>query len=511
MAKNGRRYDGRPKLNMKKVFGVALIFILIIACIVGIVKLLSSNSKSLAGKIENVCYYTIYDNGKWGVIDSYGDIIIKPTYDEMIVIPDAMQDIFICTYEVDYGNNNYKTKVINKKGKEIIKDYNKIEAIANYDDNHNIWYEKNVFKVEKDGKYGLINYSGKKLLNTEYSNINPIFGVENSLVIEKDGKYGLCDDSGNIVIDINYKRIERVGNDYRNGYIVVDENNKYGIIGFDKSKILDTKYEEIKGICGENLYAVKENGKYIVINKAGEKKVNKEFEDILEINKDNIVAKNSNGKFGVVGMDGQTRIDFDYDSLKGTNENSFIAKKGDKYGIVNIDGNVALPIESKNVEYIASGDCIVANYVENGKEISRVYNSNIEEKIVGDIKEINTSKGYIRVSINDEYKYYNFKFEERAASEVLTSNKLFLSKKDGKYGFIDASGKVVVDYQYDDATEQNISGYAGIKKEGLWGSIDLNGKVVVEPKYNLDNNKRIDFVGAWHLCEDTNANYYLDA
>ena len=36
MAKNGRRYDGRPKLNMKKVFGVALIFILIIACIVGI-------------------------------------------------------------------------------------------------------------------------------------------------------------------------------------------------------------------------------------------------------------------------------------------------------------------------------------------------------------------------------------------------------------------------------------------------------------------------------------------
>ena len=153
MAKNGRRYDGRPKLNMKKVFGVALIFILIIACIVGIVKLLSSNSKSLAGKIENVCYYTIYDNGKWGVIDSYGDIIIKPTYDEMIVIPDAMQDIFICTYEVDYGNNNYKTKVINKKGKEIIKDYNKIEAIANYDDKHKIWYEKNVFKVEKDVKY----------------------------------------------------------------------------------------------------------------------------------------------------------------------------------------------------------------------------------------------------------------------------------------------------------------------------------------------------------------------
>ena len=63
---------------------------------------------------------------------------------------------------------------------------------------------------------------------------------------------------------------------------------------------------------------------------------------------------------------------------------------------------------------------------------------------------------------------------------------------------------------YDDATEQNSSGYAGIKKDGVWGSIDSKGKVVVEPEYNLDENAKIDFIGAWHLCEDENANYYLD-
>ena len=51
----------------------------------------------------------------------------------MIVIPNEMQDIFICTYDVNYDNNSYKTKVLNAKGKEIIKDYDKIEAIANYD------------------------------------------------------------------------------------------------------------------------------------------------------------------------------------------------------------------------------------------------------------------------------------------------------------------------------------------------------------------------------------------
>ena len=55
-----------------------------------------------------------------------------------------------------------------------------------------------------------------------------------------------------------------------------------------------------------------------------------------------------------------------------------------------------------------------------------------------------------------------------------------------------------------------VAGYAGIKKDGLWGSIDLNGNIVTQPTYNLDNNLKIDFIGSWHLCEDVNANYYLD-
>lgn len=86
------------------------------------------------------------------------------------------------------------------------------------------------------------------------------------------------------------------------------------------------------------------------------------------------------------------------------------------------------------------------------------------------ISEINTSKGYIRIYTNNEYKYYNFKFEEKEASEVLTANKLFLSKKDGKYGFIDSNGRVVIDYIYDDATEQNSSRICRNKERWSMGS-----------------------------------------
>ena len=109
-----------------------------------------------------------------------------------------------------------------------------------------------------------------------------------------------------------------------------------------------------------------------------------------------------------------------------------------------------------------------------------------------------------------KYKYYNFKFEEKEAKDILPSNTLFLSKKDGKYGFVDKKGNKVVDYIYDEATEQNKYGYAAIKKDGKWGSIDNGGNVVIEPTYNLDNNLVIDFIGKWHLGQDLNMNYYCD-
>ncbi len=150
------------------------------------------------------------------------------------------------------------------------------------------------------------------------------------------------------------------------------------------------------------------------------------------------------------------------------------------------------------------------DYLENNNISSKVIDSNFETKVNGTVTEVNETKGYFVVYAEEGYKYYNFKFEEKSAQSILTTNTLFLSKKDDKYGFVDKEGKTVVDYIYDDATEQNSSGYSAIKKDGVWGAIDSKGKVVIEPEYNLDNNSKIDFIGSWHLCEDANANYYLD-
>ena len=46
------------------------------------------------------------------------------------------------------------------------------------------------------------------------------------------------------------------------------------------------------------------------------------------------------------------------------------------------------------------------------------------EKFTGIISEINEEKGYIKAFIQGEYKYYNFQFEEKQASDLLTANTL---------------------------------------------------------------------------------------
>ena len=64
---NQRRYE-EPKLNLKKVFAVALAFVVIIMFIVLITGTLTKDKKQ--GKITSIDYFVSFKDNKWGVIDS---------------------------------------------------------------------------------------------------------------------------------------------------------------------------------------------------------------------------------------------------------------------------------------------------------------------------------------------------------------------------------------------------------------------------------------------------------
>ena len=505
MANHGKRYSkNEKKLNMKKVIAVFIAIAVFIMLIIGISKLFSNEPKT-EEKAVATKYFAAYTNGKWGVINSKGETIIEPQYDETIIIPDNTKAVFICTYNVDYSQNTYQTKVINGKNEELITGYDTVEPLENYDSSYNMWYENDVLRVSKDGSYGLVDFKGKELLSCNYTAIETLKGVKNSILIEKGENYGLVDNIGAILIDVNYKKIEPISDKYENGYIVTDASGLKGIINHDKTIALETKYEDISKIYGNGKYVVKADGKWQIVDIQGNVYLADKFQEVKTIDGENAIVK-VNNKYGVISLDGETKLEAKYEDITYAFNENYIVKQNKKYGIMNLQGETVVDLKYASLYYNKD-----AGFFEAGKENtidSEFIGTDMQLKLTGILSEIDLDLGYMQIRTGNEYKYYNFKFEEKTNTEILKSNTLFLDKKDGKYGYVNKEGIVIVDYIYDDAKEQNEFGYASVKKDGMWGCIDSKGKEFITPAYQLENNLIIEFIGAWHRGEDLNLNYY---
>ena len=468
----GKRYNDEGKLNYTKVLAV-LIAIIVIIMFVIMIKKVTSEKNSTNESYNATNYFAIYSDNKWGIIDSTGNTVIDPMYQEMLIVVDKTRDVFLCTYDINEETGEYKTKVINKKNEEIFTDYDKVEPLENYDSDGNAWYEQNVLRVEKNEKYGLIDLDGKNITEIKYDEIETLKGVQNSILVKENGKYGLINTSGATIVNPKFSEIKAYDtDDYKHGYITIDENKKYGLVSYAGTTILKNEYEKIEQIYGEKYFVIDEGKSQKVIDSLGNVVLEKDFDSISQINSDGVVFQKDKN-YGIIDLEDKEKLLFKYSDIYYKENAGFYVAEGDSYN-------------------------------------SEILDSDFNVKAEGIISELNEDKGYIKLKVGDEYKYYNFKFEEKNVTEVLSSNTLFVSQKDGKYGFVDKDGNVVVDYIYDEAQEQNSYGFAAVKTNDLWGAIDSKGNVVVEPKYNLDDYLIIDFIGKWHLGQDINMNYYCE-
>ena len=222
-------------------------------------------------------------------------------------------------------------------------------------------------------------------------------------------------------------------------------------------------------------------------------------------NQDTGIIFQKDNKYGVMKTTGEITLDAKYDALEEAKSGILIYKQDEKYGIMDITGQIKIEPQYTNITYEEKADIYIA---EKENYEADILDNTFATRISGMVLECNTEKGYIKMLENDQTKYYTFHFEEKQEKDIFPNRTLFVSKQDGKYGFVDKDGNVVVDYQYDDATEQNDYGYAGIKKDANWGSINSEGKVIQEPKYDLEDYILVNFIGKWHIGQDVYMNYY---
>lgn len=77
--------------------------------------------------------------------------------------------------------------------------------------------------------------------------------------------------------------------------------------------------------------------------------------------------------------------------------------------------------------------------------------------------------------------YRNIKLDEK--NIAYRNERLFVQDSDGKYKLVDSTGKQIGAEKYEDAKIFSDNTYAAVKKNGRWGYIDKEGNMVIQPVF----------------------------
>lgn len=356
----------------------------------------------------------IRENGKWGIANSNGTIMVKSKYEDLKQNLSAplfpIKNFGYWGFLDKYGREEYipqyndffflKNKLIavkkgetwhllNETGKAI--DDSKYEEIKSLNDQYSC--------VKSSGLWSLVNSAGVLELDFIYEDITLI---ENQLILKKSGFWNLYDWSFNVISEIQFTDFVRVGY----SCTLIKNEDKWGLMDRKLKQVLSFIFDEFKIISYWGTIAFQRNSKWGIINNS--------LETVLPFEYDNIFAKeNEYGDFSTVSS-----------SNVFSKVNLFIVYKSNKYGLVSDKGNLLIECQFDNSKFhFGNGFAIVQQVKE------------VEEKVLNLIpkRKSKTFFGYV----NEAGKYvipciydYVENFQNGTAKVTLS----------GKKGKIDTKG-----------------------------------------------------------------------
>ena len=580
-------------MNMKKKYIVMLVIVLlIIIAIAGwfIYRQIEKNGREYEIEkisVENYEYFILRQDGKYGVINKNGDIVINPEYVNIIIL-NPQKAVFIC-----YDEDN-STKVLNQNNEQIFSEYAQIEPIRLKNIASDLMYEKNLLTYEQDEKLGLINLEGEVIAQPIYESIEGLPYKEGELLVQLEGKYGVINNKGNYLVDPEYDQITvdnytTAEEGYkRAGYIVsntTENGYRYGYVDVDGKVLLEPEYTEVSRIINveddDNIYLiVAQNGQYGMV-KNQEQIIGNEYQSISYNSESNTLTLEKTKRYGVATLDGKVVIPVEFSQIDSTgkyiyatdvdgnvevyqgdgnpaeiNSNVYILETenenyqikidnsqgsvysilnqngeqittqnysyinylydyyfivsvtGGKVGVINDKEEPIIEIQYDSIEKVEGTDYIVTRLSENNS--MQLYDKNFKQLCEMTNAIVQTEENYVKVYNDIETRYFDLEGNEKQNTEILANNQIYAKSQDGKWGFVDKSGNVVVDYIYDKVTDLNSYGYAGIKLDGKWGVVNANGEVIVEPTYTFNTQTEPEFIKEYYKVEYGYGEFYYE-
>ena len=289
-------------------------------------------------------------------------------------------------------------------------------------------FRKGLVQVEKDGKWGLIDQTGKEVIPCMYD--DTYFFLEGLARVKKGGKWGFIDQTGKEVIPCMYNEAYS----FREGLARVKKDGKWGFIDQTGKEVTPCMYDDADSFS-EGLARVKKGGKWGFIDQTG-KEVTPCMYDGADSFSEGLAGVKKDGKYGFIDQTGKEVTPCMYENVVFFQEGLARVLKDGKWGFIDQTGKEVIPCIYDKTYFFQEG---LAEVKKGGKW--------------GFIDQ--TGKEVIPCMYDNADSF---------------SEGLAWVKKDGKWGLIDQTGKEVIPCMYDDAGFFS-EGLAWVKKDGKWGFI----------------------------------------
>ncbi len=412
----------------KKIIIVSIIIILLILAFT--LKIVYDNNRKYeVVKVSSLDYFLLIEDGRCGVLSKSGEVIIAPEYDD-IQIPNPSKPLFICMSNYDENTKQYNITVLNEKSEKILYEYVNLEAIYIENTTSSMPYDTSVLKYKENDKWGIIDFSGKKITKPIYEDIKGLTFREGLLAVKKDSKYGVINIKGTTIIKHQYDDIKcdgyynQLGNYNNAGFITsIKTSNgfRYGYVDYNGKLILKPEYNDITRII--------------------EKKDDKNA----------FLVAFKNGRAAVY-QNSKILIKHDYEDIFYNKQNDLlIVQKGLKQGVLKFNSEEVIPIKFSNI-------------IISGKYINAQTESDVEVYDINGVK--HSFNGYISVSTTD------------------SDNNNIAITSDDIYRLVDNSGNVITKNDYNSLKNIDKDNYIA-KKYSKYGIIDLNEKILIDFEYDI--------------------------
>ena len=322
--------------------------------------------------------------------------------------------------------------------------------------------------------------------------------------VARDGKHGYIDCTGRITIPLQYDEAK----DFHDGLAAVNVGGKWGFLDTTGKLVVEPQFAETLGVFSEGLAAVSVGEKWGFVDRSGKLVIEPQFDWAWQFT-DGLAPIKGGGKYGYLGKDGQIVIPTEFDSAAPFSGGLGIVKRAGKYGYISKVGQLVTPIEFEYAGRFSEGLALVQVNEKYGfldphgqlvippqfffadlggfsEGLVEVIFLNYELHYIDKAGKtvLNFGDDWRRNSLNPVTRFSVLMGEPRFSEGLAT-----LPKGD-LWGFIDHSGKFVIDPRYA-STQYFTNGLAAVsvwKKKGrdrtnIWGYVNKTGKMVIPSQF----------------------------